>query len=96
MAKKERITFKDVTSYSRRDKKKIPQTFEARIAGVRLTVTRHIYYRPDQWVVSTSDDLIHQQPLESTDLQDAMQEAVNTLMERCKDIYQSCKQVTID
>lgn len=96
MAKKEQITFKDISSHSQTDKIKIPKTFEARIAGIRLVVTRHIYYRPDQWVVNTSDDLIHQQALESMELADAMQEAIDMLMARCKEIYQACKHVTIE
>lgn len=42
--------WKDCTSYSRGDTKRIPTTFEAKAGPVRLCVTSgHIYYR-GQWV----------------------------------------------
>ncbi|WP_341744698.1 hypothetical protein [Azonexus hydrophilus] len=46
--------WKDVSSYSQDDKVREPRTFELRVAGTRLVVTRHIHHAPDAWVLNFS------------------------------------------
>lgn len=44
------MKWKDVSSYSKKDKERIPHTWELRIEGLRIVVTRHIYY-PLTWLL---------------------------------------------
>ena len=44
-------SWKDVTSYSQRDKEHIPATWELRSEQLTVVVTRHIY-RPGKWCLS--------------------------------------------
>ena len=44
------LKFKDISSYSQSDKDRTPHSFEARVGGFRLVVTRHIHY-PEQWLL---------------------------------------------
>jgi len=82
------ITFKDVTSYSRGDVDLIPRTWEAMIAGVRLVVTRHIYFERDEWIARSCLEL-----LTSKDVEAAKREAVELLGRRCAEIADACKKI---
>ena len=44
--------WEDETSYSRGDKERVPRTWTCRLGGhLRVTVTRHIHYPPDDWLL---------------------------------------------
>lgn len=45
------IAWKDVTSYSRGNKERIPRILEAEICGFTLTIHRHIHI-PGTWLLS--------------------------------------------
>ena len=48
------IEWKDVTNYSRSDTKRVPRSWAALIGGLRVTVSRHIHYAPDAWLLTCS------------------------------------------
>lgn len=85
------VSFRDVTSYSRSTKDRIPRTWEANIAGVRLTVTRHIFYPDDSWVVASAPSIIETQVLQSKDIEEAKDEAVELLLSKCNAVVIACK-----
>lgn len=48
------MEWKDITSHSRDDKERIPNTWDTKAGNLRITITRgHIYHRgsPEPWVV---------------------------------------------
>jgi hypothetical protein len=45
------IKFKDTSSYSQGTVKRVPKTFEAYVGCIKLVVTRHIDYEPEDWVI---------------------------------------------
>ncbi len=46
------LKWKDVSSFSQGDKARVPCTFELRVAGAKLVVTRHIHHAPDVWLLN--------------------------------------------
>jgi hypothetical protein len=78
------IKFKDISCNAGR-------TFEAKIAGVRLTVTRHIHYAADEWVARSHPNIIDMVLLQSKDITEAQDEAVELLASRCNAVVRACK-----
>lgn len=62
--------WRDVTSYSQSDKDRTPRTWEVRFGGLRITVTRHIDYKKDQWLLCCNN-LNLKRPLASKDVKEA-------------------------
>ena len=85
------IVFKDITSHSQGTKDRTPRTWEAKIAGVRLTVTRPIHYAPDEWVARSHPSIIDMELLQSKDIAEAQDEAVELLASRCGAVVRACK-----
>jgi hypothetical protein len=77
------VQWKDVTSYSRDDKERIPSSFETRAGDLRITVTRHIHYPPDVWLLSVAEySRLNLIELRSRDLADAQAEALTLVRTR--------------
>jgi hypothetical protein len=45
------MQWEDKTCFSQSDKSRIPTTFVAVAGGLNITVTRHIHYAPNDWVL---------------------------------------------
>lgn len=84
------IKFKDVTSHSKSSEDRTPRTWEAEIASVRLTVTRHRDYLPDEWIATSYPELVCMELLQSKDVIEAQNEAVELLSSRCNAIVRAC------
>jgi hypothetical protein len=85
------VEFKDVTSHSQGTKDRTPRTWEAKIGCVRLTVTRHIHYAPDEWIARSHPSIIDMELLQSKDIEEAKDEAVELLSSRCNAVVIACK-----
>jgi hypothetical protein len=80
--KMEDKNWKDVTSYSQRDKEKIPRTLELRKLSpfnTRLVISRHIHY-PDTWLVSCKGTDIDNVDLHTDNVEEAKQKAIDCIM----------------
>lgn len=72
------ITWKDISSHSQNEKDRTPKTWECRAGVFRLIVTRHIHYKPDQWV-ARCDGVFDGLALTSKDIEMAKSEAIHVL-----------------
>lgn len=73
------IEWKDVSSYSRYDKERIPSILELKIEGIRIVVHRIIHY--DGWFVSCYDLNIEDEQLYTEDLEDAKIKGINYIVD---------------
>lgn len=85
------VEFKDVTSHSQGIKERTPRTWEAKIGCVRLTVTRHVHYALDEWIARSHPNIIDMELLQSKDIDEAKDEAVELLLSRCNAVVRACK-----
>ena len=46
-----KIEWKDISSFSQGEKDKTPKTFETYVVSFRIVVTRHIGFKPDEWIL---------------------------------------------
>lgn len=84
--------WKDITSYSRDDKERKPQTFEKGVGDLRIVITcGHIYHRPN-WVMHCGALNIDTRRLLATTQEEAQIEAVaivgDTLTRLTANFYQ--------
>ena len=75
------MNWEDISSHSRRDKDRTPKTWELRLAGIRVVVTRHIHFEPDEWVM-TCDPWFEQRSLGRVDADEAKDAAVGAVREK--------------
>lgn len=69
--------WKDISSYSQSDKKRVPRTFEIRAADVRVCVTRWIHGDPARWYLLCPEaGYVSHTGLNNQDLEDAKHEAL--------------------
>ena len=66
----------DITSYSRNNKERVPQTWELKRDSLRIRVSRHINYEPDQWLLSCREFGIDNHLLKSKNIEEAKNEAL--------------------
>lgn len=79
----EDINWKDITSYSQRDKEKIPTTLELRKLSpfdTKLILHRHIYF-PDTWLVTCKGTGIDKVNLHTNDIEEAKKLAIDYMMD---------------
>lgn len=68
----------DATSYSRGDRERIPRTWELPVSDVfKITITRHIHYSPETWLLYCPAIGISLTPCPSADLEEAKQWALD-------------------
>jgi len=80
------IEWKDASSWSQKDSaeaRSVPKTWSTIVGPVRLSVTRHIHYDPDTWVMSCNPPVVMQTPLESADIDRAKEQALEKLHDFC-------------
>lgn len=82
------IEWKDITSYSQGDEKRVPRVWAAKIGRFTLKVHRHTYYEPDEWLMSTSPRFFECERLESKDLKFAQSQAVGKLQVLCEEVVE--------
>lgn len=70
-----KLVWKDISSFSQSDKVRAVNSVEADAGVFRLRVHRHIYYNPDDWLLSVGG-LVDKRLLKSKDLEEAKAEAV--------------------
>lgn len=46
------MEWKDVSSYRQREQDRTPNTFHADAGGIRISVHRHIHYKPTDWLLT--------------------------------------------
>lgn len=46
------MEWKDETSYRQGDTDRTPKTWVLGVAGLRIVVSRHIHFAPDEWVLT--------------------------------------------
>ena len=80
------VVWKDRTGFS--TKKQEARIWEAEIGSFRVTVHRHIHYDPDKWLLSVRPHIFDNHPLESVEIDDAKTEALNMLLQTCKEVVE--------
>jgi hypothetical protein len=70
------MDWKDETTYSRDAKEKIPSVWRLGDKTLRISLHRHIYYEPDQWLLSCYHIGLKEKVLKSKDLEKAKKEAL--------------------
>ncbi len=88
------IIWKDVTSYRRGDKERIPTILEAMICGFRICVHWHIYYQ-NTWLLSCHSLKIDNQDLKADCFDEATRKAINILithLERYVELQKTLKE----
>ena len=71
--------WKDISSYSQREKDRTPKTWQFISNGVLLVVTRHIHLSPDVWA-ARCEPSVSLVELKSKDIDDAKKEAVSLVV----------------
>lgn len=72
-------TWHDITSYSRGEQNRVPISWELRAGGIRLIVTRR--HMLEGWYIA-ADPWFDYDTLQSTEIEDAKQEAINALRQK--------------
>lgn len=81
--------WKDATSYSRGDEKRIPTAFETHVGGMRVSITcKHIYYK-GQWILFCNSLNFEAYLLKSKTAKEAAKEAILVCKEKAEKIYRA-------
>ena len=83
---KPKMHWKDISSHSKSSKDRTPKTWQTSIAGIRLVITRHRDYDPDDWIVRSHPELLDSELLESKDVDAAKAEAESRLVACCRNV----------
>ncbi len=67
--------YKDITSYSRGDKDRIPGVLENETNGIKFTVHKHIYYG-DEWVLTCREIGVEHLRLNTEDMEEAKEKGI--------------------
>lgn len=78
------LMWKDVSSYSRSDKDRRPQTWMAKADDVSITVTRSIYCEPDEWLLMCDPWFPHR-VLKAKEVDTAKSEAIELVRIKLRD-----------
>ena len=92
--------WKDSTSYQQSDKKREPRSWVMSVAGLRVTVHRHIHYAPTQWLLSCSELGFDMRELKALPANEAMGEAqrlvADALRRRANDYAAAARELTAE
>ncbi len=67
--------YKDITTYSQRDKERKPSVLENETNGIGFTVHKHIYYG-DEWLLTCRELGVEQFCLNTEDMEEAKEKAI--------------------
>jgi hypothetical protein len=80
------INWKDITSYTKTEKERLPRSFQSEGLSATLTVHRHRDYDGEQWLLSVYSLGINNQKLKSKDTIKAQKEAIDFLKNKLQGI----------
>lgn len=86
------MKWEDRTSYYP-GKERIPHTWELQLPILRITVTHHIDYPPDMWLMNCHGLGINYKKLFSKDVEDAKKEAIVLVRNRLKNMMDELDEV---
>jgi hypothetical protein len=75
------VEWKDITTYSRDDKKRIPEILETKLDNFNIRIHRHIHY-PDTWLLSCHQLAMQCIDLKTDDFNIAEISAINFLIRK--------------
>lgn len=67
--------YKDITTYSQREKNRSPRILENQTNGIRFTVHKHIYYG-GEWLLTCRELGIENKTLNTEDMEEAKEKAI--------------------
>lgn len=82
--------WKDVSSWSRSETDRTPKSWEIRLGGILVFVTRHIHYAKDDWVLRC-EAFFGDMALESKDIDEAKAEAVRIVRQAAQRVVDDIK-----
>lgn len=86
------MNWKNTTSYSKSDNTDEVRASSICIKGLRITVTRHIYY--EDWLVMHCYELgIDTKPLNVKDMQEGQRVAIELVKNRAEEILESLEMI---
>lgn len=80
--------WKDVTTYSRDDKDRLPRVWHLDCGDMRVAVHKHIHYAPDAWLLTCSP-FFDKRELCAKDADDAKAEALALVREKVKTLAEA-------
>lgn len=75
--------WKDVSSYSRSEKERVPNAWSLTKAGLRVSVHRHIHYKNGEWLL-TCEPFYNLHVLASREQDEAKREALELVGEKAR------------
>lgn len=83
------MKWKNTTSYSQgEEKSKVePRTWRIELEDISISISRHIHYEKDQWVMYCRALNIEQALLDSKEVNSARDEAIHIALEKAKKLY---------
>jgi len=93
-----RVLFKwrDVTSYSQTETDHTPRSWELKTTQMRITVHKHQYYDPDQWLLSAYGTVsIDKHVLGSKDIALAKLDAIKTVSQLIKELQADIDKINL-
>lgn len=92
-----RLNWKDISTYSKKDRDKLPKTWELKLEELnyRVIVTRHIYYK-DTWLLNCRDIGIEHFDLKTDDIDEAKNKALKIIENHLNDLVKKILKWYID
>lgn len=90
-----RIEWKDASSWSKSDHAEVratPKTWSAIFGDLRVTVTRHIAYPPDIWILQCHDIGLPESCLLAVTADQAKAEAIRGIERRCEMVLRAIRE----
>lgn len=88
-----KLAWRDVSSFSREEKDRTPESFSLELNHCEIGVHRHIYY-PGAWLAHCWELNVKDKVLKSVEIEQAKKEAIKLCCEMAEDIYTELKRLT--
>lgn len=85
------MAWRDTSSYSQGDTKRVPTAFRLKSGDLEIVVHRHLHGGADQWFFSCSELRISVQPLKSKKLEAAQKQAIAQVRHRCLALHSAAR-----
>lgn len=82
--------WKDISTHSKSDEKRIPVSWEFSCKGIRVVVSRHIHHNPDVWLLSC-EPFLNLYELKNKDIDAAKEESIKIVTKCLENALQSLK-----
>jgi hypothetical protein len=80
------VKWKDTTSYSQSDRKRVPRVWSTNVGMLQVSVHRHIDFDPEQWLLSTVPALFEKVALASGEFALAKAQALALVQAACQEV----------